>query len=133
MHRGFKPGPTRRQAARTKPLQLQLHFWGRNPLFLAVLHYITLVQDSVESVLSCRSKVESSGSGKVESSAFGMGAKRRLPFPHPDRKSTRLNSSHLGISYAVFCLKKTTDPASAKALALCCARPAGSRSAPPWH
>src|SRR5205814_4711758 len=26
---------------------------------------------------------------------------------HPaDRKSTRLNSSHLGISYAVFCLKK---------------------------
>src|SRR5262245_64619374 len=25
---------------------------------------------------------------------------------HLDRKSTRLNSSHLGISYAVFCLKK---------------------------
>src|ERR1035438_5181761 len=25
-----------------------------------------------------------------------------------DRKSTRLNSSHLGISYAVFCLKKRT-------------------------
>src|ERR1039458_7812367 len=25
-----------------------------------------------------------------------------------DRKSTRLNSSHLGISYAVFCLKKNT-------------------------
>src|SRR5256885_4004905 len=27
----------------------------------------------------------------------------------PDRKSTRLNSSHLVISYAVFCLKKKTD------------------------
>src|SRR5262245_64964297 len=26
--------------------------------------------------------------------------------PVTDRKSTRLNSSHLGISYAVFCLKK---------------------------
>src|SRR5205814_6141817 len=26
-----------------------------------------------------------------------------------DRKSTRLNSSHLGISYAVFCLKKKKD------------------------
>src|ERR1035438_10843765 len=26
--------------------------------------------------------------------------------PERDRKSTRLNSSHLGISYAVFCLKK---------------------------
>src|SRR5256885_2494769 len=28
-----------------------------------------------------------------------------------DRKSTRLNSSHLVISYAVFCLKKKTDSA----------------------
>src|SRR5438045_6851945 len=28
-----------------------------------------------------------------------------------DRKSTRLNSSHLGISYAVFCLKKKKDHA----------------------
>src|SRR5258705_4390122 len=27
-------------------------------------------------------------------------------FERRDRKSTRLNSSHLGISYAVFCLKK---------------------------
>src|SRR5262245_42524064 len=27
------------------------------------------------------------------------------PMNSPDRKSTRLNSSHLGISYAVFCLK----------------------------
>src|SRR5690349_22414661 len=26
-----------------------------------------------------------------------------------DRKSTRLNSSHVEISYAVFCLKKKTD------------------------
>src|SRR5688572_30883170 len=26
--------------------------------------------------------------------------------PHQDRKSTRLNSSHSQISYAVFCLKK---------------------------
>src|SRR5690349_23063455 len=26
--------------------------------------------------------------------------------PSPDRKSTRLNSSHVEISYAVFCLKK---------------------------
>src|SRR5262245_63103920 len=34
----------------------------------------------------------------------------QLEHPHRafgrDRKSTRLNSSHLGISYAVFCLKK---------------------------
>src|SRR3712207_8494889 len=29
----------------------------------------------------------------------------------PDRKSTRLNSSHANISYAVFCLKKKNTPA----------------------
>src|SRR3712207_7165879 len=28
---------------------------------------------------------------------------------HSDRKSTRLNSSHANISYAVFCLKKKTN------------------------
>src|SRR5437773_7547731 len=37
--------------------------------------------------------------------------------PLADRKSTRLNSSHITISYAVFCLKKNTsttcDPAPA--------------------
>src|SRR5699024_12575254 len=32
--------------------------------------------------------------------------KRRKPFEIIDRKSTRLNSSHVSISYAVFCLKK---------------------------
>src|SRR3989454_8549973 len=36
-----------------------------------------------------------------------LGAKRE------DRKSTRLNSSHLVISYAVFCLKKKISPAGA--------------------
>src|SRR5260221_10191233 len=30
---------------------------------------------------------------------------------HPDRKSTRLNSSHTVISYAVFCLKKKNGTA----------------------
>src|SRR5256885_8002511 len=50
-----------------------------------------------------------------------MAPRRRIPQKHathsaefrpqsrtqsPDRKSTRLNSSHLVISYAVFCLKK---------------------------
>src|SRR5438132_9650308 len=31
------------------------------------------------------------------------------PRPHRDRKSTRLNSSHTVISYAVFCLKKKKE------------------------
>src|SRR2546426_8002511 len=40
----------------------------------------------------------------------GIGREARKPAgdvgPRLDRKSTRLNSSHLVISYAVFCLKK---------------------------
>src|SRR3712207_7775422 len=32
----------------------------------------------------------------------------RRPWAIEDRKSTRLNSSHANISYAVFCLKKKT-------------------------
>src|SRR5439155_4458258 len=39
-------------------------------------------------------------------------AVRAQPAPHVtgrDRKSTRLNSSHVAISYAVFCLKKKKD------------------------
>src|SRR5207249_11861790 len=38
-----------------------------------------------------------------------LGQAHAFPRDHPrhqDRKSTRLNSSHVSISYAVFCLKK---------------------------
>src|SRR5688572_31550510 len=43
----------------------------------------------------------------------GLDLHSRTPFlvarpPERDRKSTRLNSSHSQISYAVFCLKKKT-------------------------
>src|SRR5437868_15387461 len=41
--------------------------------------------------------------GKVDS--ISRKAAQGLP-PIRDRKSTRLNSSHVSISYAVFCLKK---------------------------
>src|SRR6202044_3326220 len=37
------------------------------------------------------------------------GAARRWPADQKDRKSTRLNSSHVRISYAVFCLKKKNN------------------------
>src|SRR5438132_2453422 len=36
------------------------------------------------------------------------GHRAGLPIDEVDRKSTRLNSSHTVISYAVFCLKKKT-------------------------
>src|SRR5262245_63566503 len=46
-----------------------------------------------------RGREEAEGEGPHEPVPQGL---------RPDRKSTRLNSSHLGISYAVFCLKKKT-------------------------
>src|SRR5256885_8138156 len=48
-----------------------------------------------------------------------LGALERGPWRQrhqPDRKSTRLNSSHLVISYAVFCLKKKNSGGGARAV-----------------
>src|SRR2546426_4583579 len=44
-----------------------------------------------------------------QSHAAGAVSRPRGLRPAQDRKSTRLNSSHLVISYAVFCLKKKND------------------------
>src|SRR5205807_10135311 len=46
-----------------------------------------------------------------------VAAQRQLFQPYIDRKSTRLNSSHLVISYAVFCLKKKNHPRQVTAIA----------------
>src|SRR5215211_8839690 len=47
------------------------------------------------------------GRGRTARYAEGSRVFRPLRLVHPaDRKSTRLNSSHTVISYAVFCLKK---------------------------
>src|SRR3712207_8413503 len=45
------------------------------------------------------------GAGADHRDAAGLGLEQR-PAEGLDRKSTRLNSSHANISYAVFCLKK---------------------------
>src|SRR3989454_2409650 len=44
------------------------------------------------------------GNNRAESGLRSLGD--RAPTPAVDRKSTRLNSRHLGISDALFCLKK---------------------------
>src|SRR5205814_5022282 len=46
-------------------------------------------------------KLKLAANGGVTRSSLGTNSTITI-----DRKSTRLNSSHLGISYAVFCLKK---------------------------
>src|SRR5687768_17966113 len=51
-------------------------------------------------------------SGRANTSA-------RMAAGASDRKSTRLNSSHGYISYAVFCLKKKKNPAEVARVARC--------------
>src|SRR5262245_62965899 len=46
---------------------------------------------------------------RIAETAIELAKLARLLPAVVDRKSTRLNSSHLGISYAVFCLKKKTN------------------------
>src|SRR3712207_7233174 len=56
--------------------------------------------------------VRSDHRGRVRGVAHGFSSSGATVFIEPletDRKSTRLNSSHANISYAVFCLKKKTS------------------------
>src|SRR5690606_39979451 len=48
------------------------------------------------------------------STGIGGGAPTGADFFWEDRKSTRLNSSHVKISYAVFCLKKKINTSDRK-------------------
>src|SRR5690349_21949442 len=73
-------------------------FKSRHPPKATLFPYTTLFRSGFRTV------TDRKGRGPAD-------ARRRLPpsaarWPRPDRKSTRLNSSHVEISYAVFCLKK---------------------------
>src|SRR3712207_8736513 len=60
------------------------------------------IDDKIDTILS-------SDSGEAMAKSIGitlMGLTQSLDRIKPDRNSTRLNSSHANISYAVFCLKK---------------------------
>src|SRR5690242_21300256 len=50
-----------------------------------------------------------------------------------DRKSTRLNSSHMSISYAVFCLKKKSREENQPAKITCGREGPRAASPPPGH
>src|SRR6202042_1847373 len=60
-----------------------------------------------------RSGAQQEGRQKIDLSGINFRGARKLI----DRKSTRLNSSHVEISYAVFCLKKKLDSLQSPILA----------------
>src|SRR5476649_3009157 len=72
-------------------------------LFL-FLFFFLMIRRPPRSTLFPYTTLFRSGGGVVERELPPGG--RRLSPLRPDRKSTRLNSSHTVISYAVFCLKK---------------------------
>src|SRR5438105_14650154 len=81
---------------------LLLHFFFlmlRRPPRSTLFPYTTLFRSGVGSV---RRRAHAAGD------PHGQVGRRERPEPREDldRKSTRLNSSHEWISYAVFCLKK---------------------------
>src|SRR5256885_3916124 len=97
----------------------------RRPPRSTLFPYTTLFRSTYATCLDCatryelvwvRSRFEASGGrapdcpgcgGYVKTGTISFG--QAMPEePMRDRKSTRLNSSHLVISYAVFCLKKKT-------------------------
>src|SRR5690349_22619226 len=66
-----------------------------------------LVDAVAEQVEQRRQEGDRGGHGEGDHDGGGQ-ADRRQHADARDRKSTRLNSSHVEISYAVFCLKKKT-------------------------
>src|SRR5947199_7152795 len=84
----------------------------RPPPRSTLFPYTTLFRSSITISAPCTFRCETRRtrcSGfHVREPVGGARGECRCPLV-PDRKSTRLNSSHLGISYAVFCLKKKTE------------------------
>src|SRR5947199_8126152 len=82
--------------------------------------YTTLFRSKSSAAVRVGAQRGSRGRPEVVAGVFSKGStrkKQRQLQAVLDRKSTRLNSSHLGISYAVFCLKKkirlcTTSPST---------------------
>src|SRR3712207_8516855 len=77
------------------------------------LHRTPARLDAVEllEVQQCRLRLPARAghlavAGRHRLRGLPLGVLRGVRADHPDRKSTRLNSSHANISYAVFCLTK---------------------------
>src|SRR2546422_7952240 len=86
----------------------------RRPPRSTLFPYTTLFRSSLFSVLRAEPMLGRSflpeedqpGRNRVVIISYGLWQRRFGSDPGLDRKSTRLNSSHGYISYAVFCLKK---------------------------
>src|SRR3712207_8255374 len=77
----------------------------RRPPRSTLFPYTTLFRSTAVGMI-LHSKFPTYMAWGPELTSFYNDAYRPILGTKPDRKSTRLNSSHANISYAVFCLKK---------------------------
>src|SRR5258705_4642678 len=78
----------------------------RRPPRSTLFPYTTLFRSDAATPRSPNNRITQQQSFTREFCCRGRPHLLRQGRTQRDRKSTRLNSSHLGISYAVFCLKK---------------------------
>src|SRR5471030_3375528 len=77
---------------------------SRRQCFVLFLFFFLMIRRPPRSTLFPYTTLFRSAAARVQ--WMGCRCRRSSSTFNSDRKSTRLNSSHLGISYAVFCLKK---------------------------
>src|SRR5699024_12231251 len=70
--------------------------------------YVYLVFEDIDYENNYNNTVNIKGIFRIDTSDKSLLFEDEFTFNNVDRKSTRLNSSHVSISYAVFCLKKKT-------------------------
>src|SRR3712207_7696412 len=89
----------------------------RRPPRSTLFPYTTLFRSLVRQRAVEGAQVRADGSEVVAREVVAVAPEQGLVCAVVDRKSTRLNSSHANISYAVFCLKKKKDQPCATQLA----------------
>src|SRR5690625_5922703 len=82
------------------------HHPSPTALYTLSLHDALPISSSQRASITIEQSLAASPSPPPRSAALVRCTSSAVPGHSTDRKSTRLNSSHVAISYAVFCLKK---------------------------
>src|SRR5437773_12532561 len=88
------------------PYHLECFFYTSLPHFFLPFFFFLMIRRPPRSTLFPYTTLFRSISVRPDRGARRQPQGRARPCGCRDRKSTRLNSSHITISYAVFCLKK---------------------------
>src|SRR3712207_7168790 len=99
----------------------------RRPPRSTLFPYTTLFRSEFDALLRLVERARDARVSLVQIREKDLAARTLFELASRDRKSTRLNSSHANISYAVFCLKKkrlSLHPYSRRSVlyVLCCHR-----------